>query len=135
MKFCIGITAVIFAGLCFLGPFLYGVLFLFSGDWSAIIDFTIAAAVLGSVLKLYVKIPKTLWVVSMAVFAGASLIGFFVHFRDSGESGPLPFEWLNQYYHGGIPALFLIGLSVALSNRDRTRAEQAEDTKTDHVPS
>ena len=129
MKIAIGIAAVIFAGLCFLGPFLYGVLFLFCGDWSLFIDFTIAASVVVSVLKPYVNVPMTLWIVSMTIFTGASLIGFFIHFQDSGESGPLPFEWLNQYYQVGIPTLLLIGLSVVLANRDRKHAEHVEGGK------
>lgn len=119
----IRIAAVILAGLCFLGPFFYGVLFLFCGHWSAFVDFTVAASVVVSVLNPYVNVPMTPWLVSMAIFTAASLIGFFIHFQDSGESGPLPFEWLNQYYQVGIPTLLLIGLSVVLANRHRKDAE------------
>ncbi|MDF1739637.1 MAG: hypothetical protein P1U86_10795 [Verrucomicrobiales bacterium] len=123
MKIGIKIIASIFAGLSFLGPFLYGLLFLVSGDFSAIVDFLVAAAVVGSALKIYVNLPISIWISAMTVFFGASTIGFFVHFRNSGESGPLPFEWLNQYYQFGLPAIILIGVAVRFDRREKLSEE------------
>ncbi|HRQ89762.1 MAG TPA: hypothetical protein PLA50_13260 [Bacteroidia bacterium] len=119
MSLAIGIAAIVFSGLSFLAPFLYGLLFGSTGDWSAIIDFAVAASVVGSASRVYVKLPNSLWIPSMMTFFAASMAGFFHHFRDSGESGPLPFEWLNQYYQFGLPSLILILLSVALARRQQ----------------
>jgi hypothetical protein len=52
----------------------------------------------------------------MVVLLAASLVGLFVHFRDSGESGPLPYEWLNDYYFRSTP-LMLISAANRLLRR------------------
>jgi len=41
-----------------------------------------------------------------------SLAGFGYHFRDSGESGPLPYEWINDYFWSAIPLLVTTMFSI-----------------------
>lgn len=126
MRIAIGILAAIFGIISFLAPLSYGLLFLISLDSSSFVSLTIAAAVLVSVISVFVNIPSSLSIISITAFSGASLIGLFVHFRDSGESGPLPYEWLNEYYEVGIPTLFLVILSLAMKNR-QTKKEAEQD--------
>lgn len=93
-------------------PAVYGVLFLFFVDYSAIIDLMVVASCIIIVWHTFRSLPLFLWIVSLAVLFLAASIGFFHHFRDVGESGPLPYEWLNGYYKFSLPLIIL-----ALLNR------------------
>jgi len=58
--------------------------------------------------------PVWLYLSAMGVLLAASLVGRFVHFRDSGESGPLPYEWLNHYYLFSTPLVLVSAASRLL---------------------
>ena len=64
----------------------------------------------GLVVDFFRRVPTLLWIIMIVVLSSAGSVGLFHHFRDSGESGPLPYEWLNGYYECALP---LILISVA----------------------
>ena len=88
-------------------PGAYGILFAFVTHWSALVDFTIVVCCLILTVAVFIKIPGAFWYMSFIILTTAAVSGFFYHFRDLGESGPLPFEWLNVYIEHVLPLLLL----------------------------
>ena len=68
-----------------------------------------------------------------------SLAGFGYHFRDSGESGPLPYEWINDYFWAAIPLLVTTMISTIFGTMNVGRSskipcvEQAVPPKSDRA--
>ena len=77
--------------------------------------------VLGSCIIVVWDALKTLaplvWAASLLILLTATSIGFFHYFRDFGESGPLPYEWLNGYYKFTLPLLALALLKAGLDQK------------------
>ena len=107
MKSLAVILILIAAVLAALAPAAYGLLFGYHGHWSALID--IATAGLCAILAVSSFYPgmKTIWVVSFLWVLLTACLGLFHHFQDSGESGPLPFEWINHYVWPAAPLLII----------------------------
>lgn len=94
-------------------PGAYGLLFTVATDWSAIVDFAIVISCIVLALSSFIRIPSIAWFICFFILSVALLSGVFFHFQDSGESGPLPFEWLNRYFIQGTPLLILSGTQRA----------------------
>ena len=90
-----------------LSPASYGALFLSVLDSSAIIDFVVLGSCIIIVWDAFKTMPRLIWGTAFMVLLIATNIGFFYYFRDSGESGPLPYEWLNGYYKFTVPLITL----------------------------
>ena len=58
-----------------------------------------------------------MWAASLLILLTAISIGFFHYFRDVGESGPLPYEWLNGYYKFTLPLITLAVLKYLFQLR------------------
>jgi hypothetical protein len=111
------------AAWAILAPAMYGTLFGAFADWSALFDFLIVFSCGVLVVAAFKNISLGLWLAAFAVMALSGVSGFFYHFQDSGESGPLPFEWLNSYFVQALPLLLIAFLSRFFEpNKD---AEQA----------
>lgn len=112
-------------------PGTYGFYSIFFGHWSALIDIVVVLGCVILIVPAFKKIPWTLWLTGLLIVAVASSVGLFHHFRDSGESMPLPFEWLNEYWQGALPLLVLSLMSAIGFNRQTQansnplKAEQA----------
>jgi len=95
-----------------LRPAVYGALSIFFVDSSAMIDLLVLGSCIIIVWDAFRSLSPVVWISSFAVLLIATNTGFFHHFRDSGESGPLPYEWLNGYYQYTLPLI-----SLAILNR------------------
>ena len=104
----LSILAAIFAAL---SPAAYGLFFAACRDWSAIVSLTTACLCPALAVSSFKQKTGPAWFVSFAWITAVSLAGFVHHFQDSGESGPLPFEWVNRYARSAAP---LVLLSVAI---------------------
>ena len=123
MKTTLRTLIVIAAIWAILAPAMYGVLFGAFADWSALLDFLIVFSCGVLVLAAFKNISLGIWLAAFAVVAVSGVSGFFYHFQDSGESGPLPFEWLNSYFVQALP-LLLIALLARFFDPNK-EAEQA----------
>lgn len=104
-----------------IAPGSYGLLFGVGGDWSAIIDLVIVLCCLVLAISLFIKVSSSVWCVCLLLLSTAVFVGLLHHFQDSGESGPLPFEWLNRYLTQGLPLLVL-----AIADRIWAKTRNAE---------
>lgn len=97
----------------------------------------VAAAVFASSVGLVVdtfrRVPALHWIIMLGVLLGAASVGFFHHFRYSGESGPLPYEWLNGYYASALP-LILVSLATRLIGRKMPDAKETNETGANKTP-
>lgn len=125
--------AILFAGIwAALRPATYGALFLSVFDSSAIIDFLVLGSCIIIVWDAFKTMPRLIWVTAFVFLLVATTIGFIQYFRDSGESGPLAYEWLNEYYKFTVPliTLSLINCFFKFANpcfkRGRTINKKAE---------
>ena len=125
MKTILRTLIVIAAIWAILAPAMYGVLFVAFADWSALFDFLIVLSCGVLVLAAFKNVSFGIWLAAFAVVAVTGVSGFFYHFQDSGESGPLPFEWLNSYFVKALPLLIIAFLTrFVVPNKD---AEQPAD--------
>jgi hypothetical protein len=110
------VAACLFAVLV---PAMYA--FVFGVCWD--IDALVATAVTGSCIILgaggFKRVSGLAFASAVSVLSTATLVGFFVHFPDSGSSGPLPYEWLNGYFQFSTP-LLLIAIGVRFFKHDET---------------
>jgi len=83
--------------------------FLFVGDASSLVGLIVAGSCIILLIEVFKSVKLWLFVCAMATLFCASLMGICFQFRHSGESGPLPYEWLNKYYVNAIPLLVLSG--------------------------
>jgi hypothetical protein len=100
---------------------------------SAIVDFVIAFGCLGLAFDIIRRMPVWIWFAAFAVVTVSSLAGLCFHFQDSGESGPLPYEWLNDYYVRSWP-LLIIALGARLflrTSQPPTQAVQSTPIRAD----
>ena len=123
MKRILRILIVIAAIWAILAPVMYGMLFGAFADWSVLVDFLIVFSCGVLVLATFKNISHVLWIAAFVLVALSGASGFFYHFQDSGESGPLPFEWLNSYFLQALP-LLLISAIVRLFEANK-EAQQA----------
>ena len=127
MKTTLRILIVIAAILAILAPASYCLLFAAFTHWSALVDLALVVSCIILALAAFKHISFVFWMMAfviVTVFAGS---GFFNHFRDSGESGPLPFEWLNGYYLNALPLLLLAALSPFLAINKETEQDAASN--------
>jgi hypothetical protein len=116
--------AITLAGMwAALRPASYGFLFIFSFDSSIIFDLLILLSCTILVWKAFRPTIRTVWVLSLVLLLLATGMGFFHHFPDYGESGPLPYEWLNGYYPFSLPLILLTLVAHSVHNRKRTKSE------------
>ena len=113
------LTAFAFAAI---SPATYALLSAFVGDRSAFIDMAVVGSCIILVADAFKHLAVWLFVFGVAVLLTASLAGMFVHFQDSGESGPLPYEWLNGYYLRSMPLLLISAGARLLLRREHQRA-------------
>ena len=107
MKTLLRILIVIAAIWAIHTPAMYCMLFGAFADWSALVDFLIVFSCCVLVYAAFKNISIVLWLTAFAVVAVSGASGFIYHFKDSGESGPLPFEWLNNYFLQALPLLLI----------------------------
>ena len=110
------IAAVAAFAYAVVAPASYALLFAFMADRSALIDIAVVGSCVILVANGFKPLSGWLFVSATALLIAASLAGIFVHFRDSGASGPLPYEWLNGYYLRSTP-LLLISSAVRFFSR------------------
>jgi hypothetical protein len=115
MKLTLRILAVAAGVWACLSPFIW--LIFCNGWWGprgiAVIIFTSSV---GLVVDIFRRVPVMLWIMMLVMLLSAGSVGIFHHFQDSGESGPLPYEWLNSYYASALP-LILVSLATRMIGR------------------
>ena len=129
MKILLRALIVIAAVWAILAPASYGLLFGVFFHWSALVDFAIVGACGVLALTAFKDVSLMLWLTAFSIVALCAASGFFYHFRDSGESGPLPFEWMNDYLFQAIPLL-----AVSVLVRVLATNKQAEQVADDQLP-
>jgi hypothetical protein len=103
---------IVFAGIwAALSPASYGFLFILAADSSTVFDLLILGTCILLVLNEFKYCPNFIWFISIFILIITTSIEFFYLFRDVGESGPLPYEWLNGYYKFSLPLIILSMLS------------------------
>ena len=117
--FRIGISLA--AAWALVAPGSYAIFFGAGAHWSAIIDLTVASACIVLWFASLRSIPTVPWAIGILVLLVAAFSGKVYTFRDSGESGPLPFEWLNRYLLQALP-LIALSLLHRLYNRSHVSA-------------
>jgi hypothetical protein len=113
------ITTVCAFAFAVISPGSYALLFAYVGDRSALIDFAVVVSCVILAADVFRHFRVWIFLSAAVVLLSASLAGLFVHFRDSGESGPLPYEWLNRYYVCSMP-LLLFSAAARLFPRSRS---------------
>ncbi len=93
-----------------LPPASYSLFALFN-HWSMIEDLLVVLSCLVLTIFPYKKFNIGAWVAAYAFLVIITATGLIHHFQDSGESGPLPFEWINSYYNHSAPLLVIALLS------------------------
>jgi hypothetical protein len=111
MNIMLKIATIVAGVLAALRPAVYGTLSIVFMDSSAIIDLLVFGSCIILVWHTFRSAPLLVWVAAFAVLLVAANIGFIHHFKDFGESGPLPFEWLNEYFIQALPLIILALLS------------------------
>ena len=99
-----------------LSPFVW---LLFCNGWlgpRGIAAIVVASSV-GLVVDTFRRVPVVLWIIMLVVLLSAGSVGFFHHFRDSWESGPLPYEWLNSYFASALPLILVSLVSRVVGRR------------------
>lgn len=117
MKTAVRVLVVLASIYALAPPLSYMVLFTFALHQSAVIDLVVALSCVLLAYSSFKKLPSALWFGSLLVVALSASIGSFHHFRDSGESGPLPYEWLNHYFTAAVPLIVLAIGSRISDNR------------------
>ncbi len=124
-----GILVIAAAIWACLVPSSYSVLWFLCRAW---VPFGVSAAVCVCSVILVIdefrRIPIPLWVMMLVLLASAGSAGFFHHFRDSGESGPLSYEWLNGYHIYALPLVLVSLASRAHNWKMRHKEEKEMDT-------
>jgi len=125
MKIVLRTLIVIAAILAILAPAMYGFHFGAFADWSALVDFALVISCVALAFAAFRNLSVMLWLTAFTIVTVFAVSGFFHRFRDSGESGPLPFEWLNSYFLQAFPLLVVAILTrVFLTNK---KSEQGAD--------
>jgi len=108
-------------------PGAYGILFAFVMHWSAAVDFMIVLCCLILTVSAFTKVTGAVLSMCLIILAVSSISGLFFHFKDSGESGPLPFEWLNDYLVHVLPLLILYVLFKIVRRRSIAQPARTSD--------
>ena len=117
------IPALIWAGLA---PGNYGFLSFYFHHWSAWVDLAVLLACIILAAPPFKRLPFTLWLCGLIAVSVTASLGFFHHFQDSGESMPLPFEWLNGYWTQALPLVLVSVASVAILSRCNQKPTENE---------
>ena len=124
MKIALRILIVPAVVWAILPPGAYGLLFLVVKDSSAIIDFVLVAACVVLGISAFKSMSFLIWIIAFTTVSIFGLIGFVHRFRYFGESGPLPFEWINNYFIHAIPLIFLSILMQAATFKTKIERPQ-----------
>ena len=116
MKVALQILAVLAAMWAIISPAGYGLLFGVFLSWVAIVDMLVAASCVVLAYSMFRGIPAFLNLFAFGVLALFCFLDLFRHFRDSGESGPLPFEWINGYFWQALPLIIVVIISTLMKN-------------------
>jgi hypothetical protein len=102
-------VSILIAGIwAAIRPAVYGALFTLVFNSSAIIDFLVVGSCFVIVWHAFRPLPSFMWITPFGVLLVATIVDFLHHFRDFGESGPLPYEWLNGYHRHTLPLITLV---------------------------
>jgi len=104
-------------------PLSYGIMFGSGRDWSAVVDVAVALICIVVALSVFLNTRFGVWVTSILCLSIVALAGQFHHFKDSGESGPLPYEWINNYITQALPLIVLVIAFKTIWNRSTARSE------------
>jgi len=104
-KIALRIALVVAAGWAMWVPGIFALIV--SNDPSVCVDLLAVITCATLALAGFRHVPLPLWFASYAVMVGLCVVGFVHHFRDYGESGPLPLEWLNNYFRFATPLLIV----------------------------
>ena len=139
MRLALRILIVFAAIWALLAPLSYGVIFGLFFDWSAIVDLSLAFACMILAYSECKNIRMTVRISAFLVVLGFLFADLLRNFRATGESGPLPFEWINGYFWQALPLLFLSAISILTDRvrlariRNATNVEQAVPPKSDRA--
>ena len=112
MNIAIQIVTILAGVWAAMRPMIYGLIFMLAVDPSAIIDFIVVGGCIVLVWHTIRPLPFSLWIAALSTLLISTSVGFFYHFLDYGESGPLPFEWLNGYYELSMPLIIIVLLRL-----------------------
>jgi len=129
MKIVLRTLIVIAALFATLSPVMYGLLFGAFADWSAFFDFALVISCIALAFAAFKDLPFVLWLSAFVIVTVFATSGFFYRFRDSGESGPLPFEWLNNYLLQALPLLLIAAISRFFATNKETEQVGAGDAE------
>ena len=101
-------------------PVMYGLLFTFSLNSSALVDLTIFISCIALTATVFIKPKPAISLISSVIVLAFSIVGFFYHFQDSGTSGPLPYEWLNGYYLHTLPLLIIVTFNYLYQKNEKS---------------
>jgi len=126
MKIVLRTLIVIAAIFAILAPAMYGFLFGAFADWSALIAFALVLSCAALVFAAFKNFSFMLWLAVFTIVTVFAVSGFFHRFRDSGESGPLPFEWLNSYFLQAFPLLVIAILTRVFVTNKKSEPDPGE---------
>ena len=92
-------------------PSTYAVLFAVFKNISVLVDLTAVISCIVLAAIVFIKPKLVVSVTSLTIVLAFSSAGLFHQFQDSGASGPLPYEWINDYYIHSIPLLIIVSLN------------------------
>ena len=105
-----------------ISPAGYALLFAYVRDSSAFFDAIVAVSCIILLTDIFRRLNFWIFSPAFAVLLAASLAGLLFHFRSSGESGPLPFEWLNGYHLRSTPLLLVSAAARLFLHNEPNRA-------------
>jgi hypothetical protein len=116
------IAIVVFAACIYpsLSALSYGVIFVWLGHFASLFSVFIGLACILLFIDSIKLLPTKIYLSVFIIVLVTSSLGFFIHFQDSGESGPLPFEWLNNYWKISFPLLFASAIGRFLKKHTNT---------------
>jgi hypothetical protein len=98
-----------------------------ASDSSAIIDFLVLGSCIIIVWDAFKTLPRLVWAESLLIILAATSKEFIYYFRAFGESGPLPYEWLNGYHKFSLPLITLAGLKCIFQLRFDPKTTNVDD--------
>ena len=108
MKLALRIVIVLAALLASLSPASYGTFF----GANILLCYLLVVACFVLACSEFRDFHFLVRIIAWLIVMAFALAGFGYHFRDSGESGPLPYEWINDYFWFAIPLLMTTMLSI-----------------------
>ena len=108
MKLALRIVIVIAALLASLSPASYGTFF----GANMLLCYLLVTACFVLAYSEFRDFHFLVRMISWLIVMAFAVAGFGYHFRDFGESGPLPYEWINDYFWSAIPLLVTTVISI-----------------------